>query len=297
MFKKYRPYISVGLLVILLGYGGYYIYHNRSLFSSLKTTSLATITKVYLLYWVILAVLVLIFFATLKICSKRISLIENLKLNIHTVLINFFVPGQGGPAYRGGYMYKVHNLKIKKYILSTLIYYGIYAVLSFMFLFAFKFKVWQTILLALLVAGFSFLVISRYSKKSKLRPTDLHLSSTAMLLILLATLLQLVVQSIIFGIELHSVNPSIHESQIISYTGAANLTLFAALTPGAIGIREAFLVFTQHIHHISTANIIAANIIDRSVYIVFLLTLAVLIGGYHAYKRYSSRQKLSLGVE
>jgi uncharacterized membrane protein YbhN (UPF0104 family) len=69
---------------------------------------------------------------------------------------------------------------------------------------------------------------------------------------------------------------------MITYTGAANFALFVALTPGAIGIREAFLLFTRHLHHISSANIVAANIIDRAIFIVVLGVLFGLTLGFHA---------------
>jgi uncharacterized membrane protein YbhN (UPF0104 family) len=58
--------------------------------------------------------------------------------------------------------------------------------------------------------------------------------------------------------------------------------MFAALTPGAIGIREAFLVFTQNLHHISSSTIVAANILDRAIYLVFLGLLFLLVVSTHA---------------
>ena len=51
---------------------------------------------------------------------------------------------------------------------------------------------------------------------------------------------------------------------------AANFSLFVAITPGAIGIREAFLVFSESLHHIPHDIVISANILDRGIYVVFL---------------------------
>jgi uncharacterized membrane protein YbhN (UPF0104 family) len=70
--------------------------------------------------------------------------------------------------------------------------------------------------------------------------------------------------------------------QTLSYAGAANFSLYAALTPGAIGIREAFLVFSQGIHHISSSVIVAANVIDRAVFLLFLGLLFVGVTLLHA---------------
>ncbi|HEY5152784.1 MAG TPA: hypothetical protein VII55_02310, partial [Candidatus Saccharimonadales bacterium] len=90
---------------------------------------------------------------------------------------------------------------------------------------------------------------------------------------------------------LRSVAPATRFSQAIIYTGAANLALFVSLTPGAIGFRESFLVFSRHLHHISDNTIVAVNILDRSVYIVFLLILAVFIFGTHAQRSLKTKSE------
>jgi uncharacterized membrane protein YbhN (UPF0104 family) len=56
------------------------------------------------------------------------------------------------------------------------------------------------------------------------------------------------------------------------------------LTPGAIGFREAFLIFSQNLHHIPNDIIVAANILDRAVYIVFLCLLFLVVLALHANK-------------
>ena len=208
------------------------------------------------------------------------------------MIVNFFIPGQGGPAYRGAYLYKIHNLKVKKYILATLIYYGIYALISFLFLFMFNLTIWQTLLIALFILLISYLVIRRFTKSSHLKTRDLTINFKTIGLLFIATLIQLLIQAVIYGVELHTINSKIHLTQVITYTGAANLALFVSLTPAAIGIRESFLIFSEKLHHISTANIISANIIDRSVFIVFLLTLAGSISIYHLYVRLSKNREL-----
>jgi uncharacterized membrane protein YbhN (UPF0104 family) len=81
------------------------------------------------------------------------------------------------------------------------------------------------------------------------------------------------------------VAPGTHFSQAVIYSGAANLSLFVALTPGAIGFRESFLLFSRHLHHISNSSIVAANIIDRAMYIILLLILALFIFATHSQRR------------
>ena len=71
----------------------------------------------------------------------------------------------------------------------------------------------------------------------------------------------------------------------MTYSGAANFALFVSLTPGAIGFRETFLIFTEHLDRINTATVLSANVIDRSVYIVFLAILFLLAIGINLKKR------------
>jgi uncharacterized membrane protein YbhN (UPF0104 family) len=78
-------------------------------------------------------------------------------------------------------------------------------------------------------------------------------------------------------IEIHSVKHGVRFSQVVTYAGTANLALFVSLTPGAIGIRESFLILSEKLNHLSSSTIVLANVVDRSVYIAFLLILGVVI--------------------
>jgi uncharacterized membrane protein YbhN (UPF0104 family) len=206
---------------------------------------------------------------------------ENLLLNAYSSLVNFFGPGQSGPAFRGLYLKKRHGLAIKKYLFATLIYYGFYALCS-AFLFLVGSQAWWITVLALVIVGLcSFYVVRLYAKRSKIKDQPgVTLANLAWLAA--ATAVQVSVQAFIFFIELRQADPSVTIPQALSYTGAANFAVFVSLTPGAIGIREAFLVFTQNIHNIGSAVIVAANVIDRAVYVLFLGVLFILVLSLHA---------------
>jgi uncharacterized membrane protein YbhN (UPF0104 family) len=232
-------------------------------------------------------VLLIILDANLRLCRLKLNLIENVKLNSHSLLINFFVPGQAGPAYRGAYLYKRHKLRIKNYVITTLMYYFFYAIVSVFLLLVAKLPWWQTAGALVVVSCTGLIAIRQYSARVKLKADSLDLNPAKISYLFLATILQALVQLTIYSIELHGANSHISLSQIITYTGAANLALFVALTPGAIGIRESFLIFTEHLHHISSANIIYANVIDRSVYLIFLLILVALTLSWHAINKFN----------
>ena len=73
--------------------------------------------------------------ATLRLCGEPLKNQENMLLTIYSTLANFFLPLQSGPGIRAGYLKKKHKVPISTYIMSTLIYYGMYAVISAGFLF------------------------------------------------------------------------------------------------------------------------------------------------------------------
>jgi len=140
---------------------------------------------------------------------------------------------------------------------------------------------WQTALLMLAVATVSWFVVHWYKKRSHIDTgRGLNIVTLGWLLALVTA--QVITLAITYGIELRSVNADASLGQILSYTGISNFSLFVALTPGAIGIREAFLVFSQNLHGISSSNIVAANLIDRAVYLLFLGILFLLVIVTHA---------------
>lgn len=165
---------------------------------------------------------------------------------------------------------------------TTLLYYGFYAVISACFMFVGTRAWWQTVLLMAAVGGASFLLIRWYARKKANIKDESGLNLFNVGLLFGATLLQLVVQVAIYAIELHNTGANPSFGQVLAYTGVANFALFVALTPGAIGIREGFLLFSESLHHISSAVIVAANLIDRAVYLVFLGLLFVLVLATHA---------------
>jgi uncharacterized membrane protein YbhN (UPF0104 family) len=122
------------------------------------------------------------------------------------------------------------------------------------------------------------------TKESLIVPRAKHVA-----LLCAAVLLQLFFTALIYHIELNSNTRSpVSFLQSMSYTGAANFSLFVALTPGAIGIREFFLVFSQKIHGIATAHIVSANVLDRGIYILFLAGSSLFLWATHAGQKFSA---------
>lgn len=289
MKKRVRFALGLLLIVATIVVFAVYLKGHTNLLRELKHVPLVTVILLFVLYGAWLGALVLILHAALYICRRSVSIEENILLNAYSTLTNFFVPGQGGIAVRGVYLKKRHDLKVRDYITSMLLYYACYAVVSVFMLLTPSRPWWQSVI-GILIVGLGVTAGVRwYMGRLKAKTDGLNIRLPSVTYLIVATVVQAIVQVIIFAVELHSVNHHISLSQVITYTGAANFALFVALTPGAIGIRETFLVFSQSLHHISTANIVNASIIDRAIFLVFLGLLFILTLTLHA------KNKLQVG--
>ncbi len=261
-----------------------YIIQNPQVVHELQQAPLEVTLIVLLLYMVFFATLVLITYFSLSLYSRTIPLSENFFVSAYSSLANFFGPGQSGPGVRAVYLKKRHQVPIKQFMFASLIYYAFYAIISGFLLLIGTRPWWQTASLVLLVAVFSALVLRWYARRSKLNRTNKGLA-IGLVGILVGTVLQAATQVAIYYFEIQAINPAISFGQVVSYTGAANFSLFVALTPGAIGIREAFLFFSQDIHQVNSMVIVAANVIDRAVYLTFLGLLFIGVVSVHGRKK------------
>lgn len=253
--------ILIATVAVFINYLG----NHPEVHRELKNLAAGTLLGLLALYFVFIGSLAGINNAALRLCQKKISGGESLLLTMYSSVINFFGPLQSGPAFRALYLKQKHGVSVKKYTHASFVYYLFYAIFSLLLLFSSVLKWWLLLLIIILAI---WLIAKR-------------IDWTYMAL---ATLLQVVLWVVIFYVELQTVS-SVSLSQVLVYTGAANLALFVSLTPGAIGFRESFLLFSQHLHHIDTATIVAANTIDRAIYVVLLVILAIGIFATHANRR------------
>ena len=285
MKKKIRLFLSIFILILTIYEFIHYLQGHRSIVEQLAHLIPVLIVILIILYLIILLVLTLIMQASLTFFGFKISNFDNLLLNAYSIVVNFFMFGQIGPALRAVYLKKKFQLSIKKFIFITLIYYGIYSVLSvLLIIFGSKIKWYYGVLAVVLVLLISFLIIRWFfvKKLSKNWSVSWHLNGLIKLIIV--TAIQLLLQTIIYGLELDSISP-VSWHQIMAYSGFANLSLFVSITPAGIGIRETFLILSERIHHISSSQIVAASIIDRSVYLIFLLGVVIFLILFHAGKK------------
>ncbi|HEV7454405.1 MAG TPA: lysylphosphatidylglycerol synthase transmembrane domain-containing protein [Candidatus Saccharimonadales bacterium] len=292
MRKQVKAALAVIVLALTIASFGYYLHKHPEVIEQLRHLPILTLVSVLALYCAGFVALVLITRSSLHLYNKRLGVQENFLFNAYSSLINFFGPGQSGPLFRGAYLKKRHGLNVKPYIFTLLVYYAFFGVLSVLLVFIGTRPWWQTAILITSAAGGSLIIVRWWKNKNKrsMGGNQLSLSPRILGLLFAATVLQLAVQTAIFGVELHNVGAHASFGQVLSYTGVASLSLFVAITPGAIGIREAFLAFSQNLHHIGGNAIVAANIVDRASYIVFLGILFVVVVTLHAKDKLNVKQ-------
>jgi uncharacterized membrane protein YbhN (UPF0104 family) len=247
--------------------------HNKTIRDQLCAVSPLLLTGLVGLYFVFMVSLTLIFRASLTLCRTTIPTKELAIVSGYSSVINFFGPLQSGPAFRALYLKKKHGLKLRDYTLASLIYYGFYAFYSALLLLSGVAGWW-------LLVGTGcgvLLVIGVLQVRPDLRQRLQRLPIRGFSEMAVASFAQVMILVLIFFIELRAVDSSVTLAQTLVYTGAANFALFVSITPGAIGFRESFLIFSQHLHGISTGVIAAANLLDRGAYIVMLLITVVIL--------------------
>jgi uncharacterized membrane protein YbhN (UPF0104 family) len=268
--KRLRVVFALGVTAITIGVFWYYLATHVSLIDQLVHTPPLTVIMLLVLFTLWFGSLALILRACLRMCNTDLPAEENLMLNAYSTFLNYLLPGQGGLALRGLYLKARHKLPIRQYVFVTLIYFVIYAAVAMLLLIGGVGAWWQTIIGVTVVTAGAYVGARFYAKRSKLSRRGLDLSLENLAYLALATTLQAILQFAIFWLELNSVSPGLSVGQVMSYTGAANFALFVNVTPGAVGIRESFLIFSQKLHHVTNAAIVGANVLDRATYIVFL---------------------------
>lgn len=229
-----------------------------------------------------MAALVGLYQVLVRMLGLRLPATENMLITIYSSIANFFGPLQSGPGVRAAYLKAKHHIPVRRYVLATLVAYAVFAMLSAFCLLVGTRPWWQTLLAVFGAAGCSALVIQFFSKRGDHNTKHILLTKSLLGGVLFFTALQICFLTLRFYVALTASGADVSFGQALSYTGAANFALFVSLTPDGIGIREAFLYAAQGIHGVSTSEIVAASLVDRATYVLFLGLLFLLALSLHA---------------
>ena len=294
-----RKILPILLVAVTAGAFIYLFTNHPQYWHTLIHTDFRVLGLLLVLYACMLACVAWTYDVAQRMCGRRLPQRENILLTCYTSITNFFGPLQSGVGVRAAYLKTRLGLKLRDFTLATFTYYAAYAVTSAVFILIGSGRHWP-IALALLAAvtfgctGILYIVHKRVTRSGK---SEFRLTPLLGLEMVVATFLQLAFFMLIYWVELLAVHTHANLLQALAYSGAANFALFVALTPGAIGFREAFLAFSRQLHHISAGGILAASVIDRSIYVVWLGILFVVVLSMHAGDRFKKAKRAADNIE
>lgn len=281
--QRFQKILSPLLVVVTIGLFAYIFATEQSMRETLLSVNSLVFLSLLGLYGLFIVCLSWVYAATLQLCGASIKQKENFLLTCYSTIANFFGPLQSGPGVRAVYLKSKHGVKLKSYTLASLIYYALYAMISALFILVGSGTNWPIALFIFGLVAVVCTVVLLFGRKFAARnKLQLELDYRRIIVLAIATLCQLLIMIIIFYVELRAVGAGPSLAQAAVYTGAANFALFLAITPGALGVREAFLAFSIGLHTISSTHIIAMSTLDRTVFIVFLGILFLLTVSTHA---------------
>lgn len=284
--QRVKAVLVVAILVVTTGAFIHYFSTHPDQFRQLGQLSPLLLAGLLGLYACFLLSMVYILYAQMAAVKVRIPWLENFTLTSYSTIVNFFGPLQSGPGVRLVYLKQKHGVSVKKFMFGTFLYYGFFALFSGILVSFRALPWWLTVPFLAGIAGLSFIVIKKKGSQANLG----HIDPSAIVNLALATFVQVMIVTTLYFTELHSINPDITFGQAMTYTGAANFALFVSLTPGAIGFRESFLLFTQKLHGIDPSQVLSASLIDRATNVTFLGLLFLITLALHAKERINRKQ-------
>jgi hypothetical protein len=274
---RHKRAIAIAVLVVFFVLVGVYIAVDPSIFVRAVSIGWKNIALLVVLYCGVICTHFGILMATIRLCGTKLGAREALLLIIYSTVANFFGPLQSGPGVRAAYLKTRIGLRFRDFTLATLFYYAAFGAFNVGLLFL-SIAPWLSALAGLAVVAIIVFVWRRYKLGSRVR---------ALWVIAAVTLVQVVVMSTIFFVELNAVSSSfVSYVRALIYGGSANLSLFVSITPGGIGFREAFLVFARGLHHVPVDIIASAGIVDRAFYVLFLAVLLIFSSLLHLRGRF-----------
>lgn len=248
--------VLVGFLVFLI----FYIAINPSVIRDAFSIGWLNFALLFALYLSVLATHFGILQATIRSCEKSLPLREGFLLTVYSTVANFFGPLQSGPGVRAVYLKSRIALRWRDFARATIFYYLAFGAINA----ALIFSTTAPWLSGLGVAAAAVLTVA-------LRRRLLPGSPAPIIAIAGITLLQVLLMAAIYFVEINAVSSESYSApQAVVFAATANLSLFVSVTPGAIGIREAFLYFSESLHDVPVETIIAAGLVDRAFYVIFL---------------------------
>lgn len=281
-----NKFLKVFVLIATLLLFAYYFFTHQSQFSIIGHVAWWQVALIILGQALVFISNIFILVLFVRYIHKKISLIDSAHITAYSSLINFFGFLQGGVALRAVYLKNRYSMKFRLYIALTAVQYLVLFGLSGMLIFigislltGISYAGIVAVSCCIIVAAFIALLLMlrvpfmlRAAELIKRLGKVIHARPLIALLIIM--LVQLAGSLLANFVELQAIGASISPGSLFIYTGVSQFAVIIAITPGAIGIREALLLIVQGQMHLRTQDIVLAATVDR---LVYFMTLALLI--------------------
>ncbi|SFR86353.1 hypothetical protein SAMN05428970_3294 [Agromyces sp. CF514] len=271
--RAHKRALAIAILVTFTALLATYVALNPGIVIDALAIGWANLALLLVLYSAVLVTHFGVLVSTVRLAGARLPVGESFLLTVYSTVSNFFGPMQSGPGIRAVYLKSRIGMRFRDYLLATVYYFFVFGVINAAALFLTTMP-WLSALIV--VVGIVVVIVA-------VRRMSLVHAWPWVVAIALVTIVQFALMTVIFGVEIAAVSSPGEYSpmQILVYSGSANLSLFVSITPGAIGIREAFLVFAQGLHGVPLDIIVAAGIVDRAFYALFLAVLFGISSMFH----------------
>lgn len=264
--RRHKRALAIAVLVLVAAFITAYIALRPQIIGEVLAVGPVALGWLCALYALVIVTHWVILVLTVRWCAGRISGSEGLLLTVYSTVANFFGPLQSGPGVRAAYLKAKAGVRLRDFTMATIVYYLAFGAVNVSLLFTRIFP-WLTVLG--LVATVGLIAVAAWRVGAGRR--------FATVLIAAVTAVQALLMAAVYHVELNAVaGPGADALQSLVYSASANLSLFVSITPGAIGFREAFLGFAQSLHGVGFDMIVAAGIVDRAFYVLFLGALFLL---------------------
>lgn len=271
--KEISKFLKIFIYFISIIYFIYFFTSNPEIFYQLKSLKYSEILFLVLLRSHIFLLSALYLKEIISEFNIKISFLESLDVSNNSNLLNYFTPFRGGAGYRAIYFKNKYNLNFKNFSKTLIIYY--------LFTFIQCFVVFLICLINLNKFHYFFVIFilltfvaSIIFYRKNVFKNDLKLIFKMNKVLLKVFVIQL---SLFFSFTVNNylifkyLNIPLTLSSVFMLTSVGVFSTLLSLTPGSVGIREAFFVYLNDLTNLSTFEIMQHALIDRSINIILLV--------------------------
>jgi uncharacterized protein (TIRG00374 family) len=290
--KDNKLLLSIVVIIFLL----VYVLKNKEEFANIEIGNpilLLPLILISILYLFINGIVLQIIISSFNI---NLNFKEWLGLSVITTVGNLLTPFQGGMIARALYLKSKHNFSYTNF-LSALsgIYIIVFWVNSFVALLSmllikqfystFSWLIFITFLI--IFSALSFIIVFSPKIKRAFKWEILNKvvrvingwlviknNKRTVLFVALISSLNVLLMSASSFLEFKTLGVEISFLKALFVSIVSTLSLFISITPGSLGIKEAFMAFTSNVVGISPANAIIVSALDRLISLLPLVVLA-----------------------